>query len=66
MRVKSFSKMLPHPVERNLIDEAVVGDKADDPVSARRVDRCPAEELDIRIVKRCCSVSPSSPSHRSP
>ena len=47
-----LEEMLPHPVEGDLIDEAVVRHKANDAVAILQPVRRPSKELDVRIVQR--------------
>ena len=44
-------QVLSHPVKGHLVDETVVRDEADDPVSPFKSVGCPAEELDVRVMK---------------
>ncbi len=46
-----LEQMLPHPVERDLIDEAVVGDEAHDAVPPVQPIHRPAEELHVHVAQ---------------
>ena len=46
-----FPKVLPHPVERDVLDETVVGHEADDPILPTQAVHRPSPELDVGVIE---------------